>query len=449
MAVSTTDIKTALLNCGSGVTTFPFSFKILEDSDLKVYLINSAGVRELLGLPSDYSVSAVNDDFSEGGNVETVATYASGNKILIVRAVTNKQESDYTHGDDLPADTLEDDFDRRCMVEQEQIEHINRALCFPVEDDPDLDPELPPAADRLGKYLYFDATNGEPVMVDILEPAGALAVTEFAETILDKDDAAGVLTALGITDFVQTLFDDADADEILRTLTYLTSIKAVDGADYVGLDDDGYTVINFTNGAVNRTYTCPTAADNIGRKLTIRKADDGAGYVILDGEGAETINGTTLWYLFDQYDHVVIECDGTEWFVVGGTEPGLEYIHIADWSQTTAAQNTWYAVTDFILALPTGGVWDIEIGTHQFTNGEMTEVTCSDGSATENDDKYTMNTSGVASTYDNRMTTKSFRRTFAAAATLYINCRTVTGGTPTINIKDANAHGYVRARRIR
>ena len=148
MAVNTTDIKTALLACTGAVTTFPFSFKILEDSDLKVYWIETDGTRNLLGLPTNYSVSAVNDDFSGGGNVETIETYEDG-FILIVRDTTNTQESDYTHGDDLPADMLENDFDRRCMVGQEHVEKLGRAIVFPVEDVTTLDPELPPMADRL------------------------------------------------------------------------------------------------------------------------------------------------------------------------------------------------------------------------------------------------------------------------------------------------------------
>ena len=426
MAVNTTDIKTALLACNGVTTTFPFSFKILEDSDLKVYLITSAGVRTLLTLTSDYAVSAVNDDFSEGGNVETVATYASGNQILIVRAVTNKQESDYTHGDDLPADTLEDDFDRRCMVEQEHGEHLTRALCFPVEDDDDLDPELPPKADRLGKYLYFDGTYGEPTMVDILEPAGALSVTDFAKTILDDEDPV----------------------EVLKTLS---SIKTVASTDYIVLDDDGYTVINVTTGAVDRTITLPTAAANVGRVLKVRKVDDGAGYVINDGEGAETINDTTLWYLFNQYDYVVVECDGTEWFVIGGTEPGLEYQHDADWAQETPTQHTWYGVTNFLLALPTGGEWEVDCFAHFGREYDgVIAITCATTTATEDDEKYSIRAKSltVNSTIGAPMS-KRFRRTLTEAATLYISVKTLTAGAASLLITDALANGYIRAKRIR
>ena len=435
MAVNTTDIKTALLNCGSGVTTFPFSFKILEDSDLKVYLINSAGVRELLGLPADYSVSAVNDDFSSGGNVETVATYASGNKILIVRAVTNKQESDYTHGDDLPADMLENDFDRRCMVEQEAGEKLSRALCFPVEDETTLDAELAPKADRLGKYLYFDGTNGEPTMVDILEPAGALSVTDFAETLLDDADADAVIA---------TLVGDA-ANGAAGIKGGMESILAVDGENYTVTDIDGVTIINLTTGASNRTITLPTVADNVKRKLRLRKVDDGAGYGILDGEGAETINGIASWYLFNQYDYVDVEGDGTEWFVIGGTEPELIYWHEADWTNGAPVQNTWYAVTNFQLALPTGGSWEIEFADNVNCGaGGNIELTCADGSAEEDDDKYTLTCTASDITFQS----KTFRRTFVSNVTLYINARTTIAGANPIYVKGEAASGYLRARRI-
>jgi len=241
--------------------------------------------------------------------------------------------------------------------------------------------------------------------------------------------------------------NDAQVLEALKRLQCL--VLPVNGDDYICLDDDGYTHINVTAGAANRTITLPTAADNIGRRLKIRKVDNGAGYVITDGEGAETINGITEWRLFNQYDYVVIECDGTEWFVTGGTEPELVYRHTADFSQA-AAQNIWYAVTNFILALPTGGNWEIEINATfgSATAATIVELTVADGAASEDDDIYTMKLYLTGAVLYIPLS-KTFRRTFSGPVTLHVNMRTISAGTPNILLYSATAHAYIRAKRIR
>ena len=227
MAVETTDVKTAQLACNGSVTTFPFSFPILATGDLKVYLItNATEAKELLTETTDYSVNATNDDYSSGGNVETVATYSSSYSILIVREVTNTQTTDYTVGDDLDADVLESDFDRRTMVAQEFADLLAaRALVFPVQDPTTISGEMAPQADRLGKYLYFDATYGQPTMVDAIS-VGTATVTDFAKTVLDDEDADTFLATLGIpfSAFMKTLVDAAHETALLALVDTMKSI---------------------------------------------------------------------------------------------------------------------------------------------------------------------------------------------------------------------------------
>ena len=291
MAVATTDIKSALLACNGSVTTFPFTFPILATGDLKVYLItNATEAKELLTETTDYSASATNDDFSGGGNVETVSTYSSSYSILIVRDVTNTQTTDYTVGDDLDADVLESDFDRRTMVAQEFAELLSRMLSFPVQDPTTISGEMAPQADRLGKFVYFDATYGQPVMVD------AIALTDAP-----------------VTDFGKTLLDDEDAIAAMKTLQ---PSKDLDSANYTVQDDDGFRLIRVTTGASDRTITLPTAADNVDRILHILKDDSGAGLVIVDGESAERIDGAMDITIVNRYDSVTLYCDGADWFVL-------------------------------------------------------------------------------------------------------------------------------------
>ena len=108
---------------------------------------------------------------------------------------------------------------------------------------------------------------------------------------------------------------------------FLTSAKS---ADYTVTDTDNINVILMTTSSTDRTVTLPTAADNAGRKITVKKVDSGSGKCTLDGEGSETVDGSTTYDLLYQYDSITLICDGTEWHnlskdeqVVGTYTPAL------------------------------------------------------------------------------------------------------------------------------
>ena len=139
-------------------------------------------------------------------------------------------------------------------------------------------------------------------------PIGSVMVPVYTAATL----AAG-LTALGFSTFFQTLISSADPIDLLSALM---SIRAVASTDYVILDADGYTYIDVTTGAADRTITLPARASNVGRKLLIRKADSGVGKVIVTRAGADTIDGATTINLHNQYTMVTLLASSTEWAVV-------------------------------------------------------------------------------------------------------------------------------------
>lgn len=192
MTVASTTNK--LYYSGNGTTTtFPYTYKIFDDDELVVTLRNtSTGAETTQTLNSDYTVTGAGDD--SGGNVEFTSAPSSSYQVIIKRELDLKQETDYEDGSALSADTLEGDFDRLIMIEQQQQEELDRSLKIPLTDDDDISVEIPSSVDRASKYLSFDS-SGNPMAT-----AGTnVNVTDFVSTLLDDADATSFLTTLGVT----------------------------------------------------------------------------------------------------------------------------------------------------------------------------------------------------------------------------------------------------------
>jgi len=222
-------------NGTTGPFTVPFYF--LEDSHLQVIHTDAGGVETTLTLTTDFTVTGAGVE--SGGTVTTVASYAAGGHITILRDVPALQETDYTETDAFPAASHERALDLLTMSVQQQAEVIARALVFPPTDE-DV-PSLPAAVDRANTLLAFDAV-GNPVT-----------------TIPDPQDATAVALALAAL-----------------TSDLASTSSATKGAGMVGHDDD-------------LSY----AADTVGAALAARPKSDTLASPA-DGKGAELIGHSLL-----------------------------------------------------------------------------------------------------------------------------------------------------------
>jgi len=88
-------------------------------------------------------------------------------------------------------------------------------------------------------------------------------------------------------------------------------------ANYTITDTDPDIVVIGVISA-HATITLPTAADNIGRIITvIIDGEPGAYNVVVDGEGAETINGAATKTNSVIYSYLRLLCNGTGWDIIG------------------------------------------------------------------------------------------------------------------------------------
>lgn len=64
------------------------------------------------------------------------------------------------------------------------------------------------------------------------------------------------------------------------------------------------------------TLSLPAAATAPGRIYIIKKTDVSANAVTIDGYGSETIDGSTSYSLYNQYETITIQSDGSTWWII-------------------------------------------------------------------------------------------------------------------------------------
>jgi hypothetical protein len=137
MTISSTTQKLQY-DCDGVTTTFNYTFKIWDDSDLDVIITSAGGVETQLTLTTDYTVTGAGVD--AGGTIVLVdpATDApSGSTLTVMRDVPYTQETDYTEGDDFPAEAHEDALDKLLMQILQLKMMLSRTLLLKVTSEYD------------------------------------------------------------------------------------------------------------------------------------------------------------------------------------------------------------------------------------------------------------------------------------------------------------------------
>jgi len=308
MTVSSSTNKVSYSGNGT-TTTFPYTFKIFNDSDLLVILRDTNGTETTQVLNTDYTVSGAGDD--SGGNVEMVTAPATGETLVIVRSLDFLQETDYPPNDPFPAEAHEDALDKLTMMVQQIKEITDRSFTYPISYSGGASQEMPePQADAVigwksdGSGLENKTSIGETL------------VSEFGAELVSSSNATDALSILGldedlatlslpanttISSFAQTLLDDTDAAAARTTLGITTSgvvqiahtsiSSVVSGTTTLPLDD---TIPQQSEGveAVTLSIT-PKSASNILLIIVnfsgVRLPDSGGGVALFQDSTSNSL----------------------------------------------------------------------------------------------------------------------------------------------------------------
>lgn len=124
-----------------GVTTaFTSDFPFFDGADVNSIFVDSGGVSTAWALSTDFTVSGGS---GAGGMLTAMSAPASGGILTVFRDIPFTQEDEYVENDALPADTLEQGFDRAAMRDQQLQDGLDRALLFPPTIDPGVSAVLP------------------------------------------------------------------------------------------------------------------------------------------------------------------------------------------------------------------------------------------------------------------------------------------------------------------
>ena len=127
MTISTTTIKNSYSGNGS-TSVFNYTFKITDEDHIQVIIRSASGTETTKTKTTHYTVSGVGN--SGGGQI----TFTSGNipanneTIVLRRSTPQTQGLDLIENDPMPAENLEDAFDKVTLIAQELQEQLDRSL---------------------------------------------------------------------------------------------------------------------------------------------------------------------------------------------------------------------------------------------------------------------------------------------------------------------------------
>lgn len=189
---------------GNGTaSSFPFTYKVFQASDLEVVLLDqSTNVETTLVLTTQYTVTLNQDqDSNPGGTVTLVAgPLAAGYTLTMTSDVPNLQPTDLTNQGGFYPEVINDSLDRATIQIQQLQEQGDRTLRLPLSST--ADGELPPPS--ANELIGWNSTGTGLTNVD---PGSLATVVAYATAYCDVFVGNGVTTSWTLTRNPAVLFN--------------------------------------------------------------------------------------------------------------------------------------------------------------------------------------------------------------------------------------------------
>ena len=227
MTISSTTVKNSYSGNGS-TTAFAYTFKIFANTDLQVIIRSSTGTETVKTLTTHYTVSGVGD--ASGGNVTFTSgnTPASGETVVIRRAVPQTQAIDYIANDPFPAESHGEGLDRATMTTQQVQEELDRSLKLSRTNTMTSTEFTVGASDRANKVLAFDSSGELSVTQELGTFKGTDATVTTAAYV--QRDIIKSTTAAQLNNVYICVADSVVGDSLTDTDHFQLLVDAVSAA---------------------------------------------------------------------------------------------------------------------------------------------------------------------------------------------------------------------------
>jgi hypothetical protein len=292
---------------GTGAqTTFTYSFRIIEDSDLLVIHTDNAGVDTEWTLGVEYTVTGAGA--AAGGTVvvkttPTDYTPDSDEFISIRRVRPLTQTTDIRNQGSFYPEAHEDAFDHLIMIAQQHQDDIDRSIKLPDSIDfADFNTDLPttivgeasvtiitnPAGD--GFVVGPTAAAIEGAQAEATAAAASAAAALVSETNAAASAASAAVTVSGLlgNDVSFKVFGDSPV-----TLT------SADKGKVISCDCTGGAIAITLPAIAGLTLTYPFG-------LVIKKTDSSANKITVTRASTDTIDGATSIEIESQYEGILL-----------------------------------------------------------------------------------------------------------------------------------------------
>ena len=271
MTISTLTIKNSYNGDGS-VTAFNYTFKITNEDDIEVITRTSAGTETVKVLTTDYTVSGVGN--AGGGTVTFVTAPASGLTVILRRDTPQTQGLDLIENDPLPANSLEDAFDKLTSITQELQEENDRSIKLSRTNTMTSTEFTVGASDRANKILAFDSAGEISVTQELGTYQGTDAtVTTEAYNVRDiiKSTTAAQLNNVYICiadSVVGDLLTDTDHFELLVDAVSAATSETNAAASATSASTSATNAATSASNAATSETNASTSATNASTSAT-------------------------------------------------------------------------------------------------------------------------------------------------------------------------------------
>lgn len=348
---------------GNGSTTvFAYTFRILDQTHLRVVLTNAAGVETVLALTTHYSVSGVGS--SGGGSITMVTAPATGETLTVVRDVPFTQETDYQNQGAYYAETVEDAIDLLTMTDQQLAESIGRSVTLPVASTiTDLTLPMPTASTLIGWNASADAlANYVPNTAAYLVAALADVTMAEAQQITNIDTATfSVAQWAGLAALTEAELQQlANIDTATFSVAQWAGLAALTEAELQQLATIGATTISaaqwgYLGGSTAIGGSLLTAVDAAAARTALaasgRVLIATSGAIVGSGVASVDFTSTHITSDFDAYEidisGLLPATDGATLYLRVSTDGGSTYISTASYDWRLQAYGTSDASAHF------------------------------------------------------------------------------------------------------